>query len=177
MDGAKTHALVRSTGRDRSEWFALLDEWGAHGREFREIADWLTGTHALSRWWAQKLIVEYQQDRGLRIPGVRSDGTFEVTASKTVAVPVDVLFDAFVDARRRRQWLLDEEMSLRTSQAGRTARFDCDDATRVSVEFTDEGPKSTVAVVHQRLTGADEAQSRKARWKERLSDLKSFLES
>src|SRR3990170_8584032 len=99
IDMPKTDALVRSTGQDRAEWFALLDEWGAGGREFREIADWLTSEHAVSRWWAQKLIVEYEQERGLRSPGVRPDGTFEVTASKTVAVPVDRLFDAFVDSR------------------------------------------------------------------------------
>jgi Domain of unknown function (DUF4287) len=173
----KTDALVRSTGRDRAEWFALLDEWGAGGREFREIADWLTSEHAVSRWWAQKLIVEYEQERGLRSPGVRPDGTFEVTASKTVAVPVDVLFDAFVNPRRRKKWLPDNKMSLRTSQSGRTARFDCDDATRVNVEFIDKESKSTVAVAHQRLVGADEARTQKALWKDRLSDLKSFLES
>src|SRR5687768_10137378 len=32
-------ALRRSTGRDRGEWFAVLDEWGAGGRPYREIAD------------------------------------------------------------------------------------------------------------------------------------------
>ena len=61
----------------------MLDAWGAAGRPYREIADWLTGQHDLSNWWAQKLIVEYEQARGLRPPGVRPDGTFEVSASKT----------------------------------------------------------------------------------------------
>jgi uncharacterized protein DUF4287 len=58
--------VQRSTGRGRGEWFALLDAWGASGRRYREIADWLMGEHDLSRWWAQNLIVEYEQARGLR---------------------------------------------------------------------------------------------------------------
>jgi hypothetical protein len=173
------NGVQRATGRDRDAWFALLDEWGATGRPYREIADWLTGEHDLSKWWAQKLIVEYEQARGVRPPGVRRDGTFEVTASKTVAVPVERLFDAFVDTRRRRKWLTDGRMSLRVSQPGRSARFGWEDgSTLVSVEFAGKGPtKATVAVAHQKLPDADEAEVTKARWKERLADLKSFLES
>ncbi len=91
-------ALRRSTGRDRGEWFAVLDEWGAGGRPYRDIADWLMGEHGISAWWAQKLIVEYEEARGLRDAGVRPDGTFAGGASKTIAVPVQRLFDAFVDA-------------------------------------------------------------------------------
>jgi hypothetical protein len=175
----KMDGVQRATGRGRDEWFALLDEWGAAGRDFREIADWLTGKHNLSRWWAQKLIVEYEQERGIRPPGVRPNGTFEVSASKTMAVPVKRLFDAFVNARERKRWLTDGRMSLRTSQAGRSARFDWEDgSTRVNVGFSDKGPsKSAVAVAHERLADADEAETTKAMWKERLAELKSFLES
>ena len=39
----------------------------------------------------------YERARGLRAPGEHADG-FAVTASKTVGVPVERLFDAFVDA-------------------------------------------------------------------------------
>ena len=129
-------ALRRSTGRDRAEWFAMLDTWGAGGRPYREIADWLTGEHGVSSWWAQKLIVEYEQARGLRDAGVRPDGTFAGGASKTIAVPVQRLFDAFVDADLRERWLPGVVLRERTSQAGRSARFDWDDdASRVNVTF------------------------------------------
>ena len=175
---ASAETVRRATGRDRDEWFALLDAGGMAGRPYREIADWLTGEHDLSKWWAQKLIVEYEQARGLRDPGVRPDGTFEVGTSKTVAVPVETLFDAFVDTRRRRKWLTDGTMSLRTSQVGRSARFDWEDgSTRVNAGFEDKGPsKSTVAVSHARLADPGEAEKTKALWKERLAGLKSFLE-
>jgi uncharacterized protein YndB with AHSA1/START domain len=176
---AQTAAIVRSTGRDRAEWFRLLDEWGATGRPYREIADWLTGEHGISKWWAQKLIVEYEQERGIRPPGIRHNGTFEVGTSKTIGVPVADLYLAFVDGRRRKRWLTDGTMKLRGSIEGRTARFDWGDgSTRVNVTFEDRGSgKSLVAVTHEKLPNAKQADATKAQWKERLASLKSCLEN
>lgn len=171
-------ALRRSTGRDRGEWFVMLDTWGAGGRAYREIADWLTGEHGVSPWWAQKLIVEYEQARGLRDAGVRPDGTFAGGASKTIAVPVQRLYDAFVDASLRERWLPGVALRERTSQTGRSARFDWDDgASRVNVTFAalDDG-KSQVAIEHDHLPDARAAAERKAFWRERLGVLKSVLE-
>lgn len=175
----KMTGVRRATGREREEWFALLDKWGARGREYRDIADWLMGKHDLSRWWAQKIIVEYEQDRGVREPGVRRNGTFEVGASKTVAVPVAQAFDAFVNSRRRKRWLTDGAMSLSDSKQHRVARFEWEDgSSRVNVSFERKGPsKSTVTVSHDRITGAKTAEATKARWRERLTDLKTYLES
>ena len=171
-------ALRRSTGHDRGEWFAMLDTWGAGGRPYREIADWLTGEHGVSSWWAQKLIVEYEQARGLRDAGVRPDGTFAGGASKTVAVPVARLFEAFDDTTIRERWLPGAVMRVRTSQPGRSARFDWDDgASRVNVTFAALGDgRSQVAVEHDHLPDAQAAADRKAFWRERLTALKSLLE-
>lgn len=176
---AKVTGVRRATGRERDEWFSLLDRWGARGRPYREIADWLTGKHGVSKWWAQKLIVEYEQERRIRDPGVRRNGTFEVGASKTVGVPLQQAFDAFVNTRLRKRWLTDATMSLTDSRPGRSARFLWEDgSTRVTVSFLDKGStKSTITVSHDRITGAKKAQSAKARWRERLVDLKSYLES
>lgn len=171
--------LRHATGRDREEWFAVLDAWGAPGRPYRAIADWLTGEHNMSNWWAQKVIVEYEEARGLRDPGVRRDGTFEVSASKTVAVPVERLFAAFADAELRNRWLPGAALRERPSQAGSSLRFDWEhDGTRVVVSFTASGEsKSQVAVQHEHLPDVTSAQERKAYWRERLAALKTELES
>lgn len=176
---AKPATVRMATGRDRDEWFALLDKWGAPGRPYREISDWLTGKHAISRWWAQKLIVEYEQERGLRSPGARRNGTFEVSASKTLAVPVGDLFDAFVNPRRRNSWLTDGKMKLQDSTARRSARFAWEDGeSRVKVDFErKDSTRSTVVVAHDKLTKAGDAQEMKTRWRERLNELKAYLES
>jgi Domain of unknown function (DUF4287) len=176
--GGSGEGVRRATGRDRGGWFAVLDAWGAAGRPYQEIAAWLTSEHGLSSWWAQKLIVEYEQARGLRAAGVRPDGTFTVGASKTVAVPAERLFAAFVDAEVRDLWLPGAVIRERTSQPGRSARFDWDDgATRVNVSVVAAGEaKSQAAVEHERLPDAQAAEKAKVYWRERLEVLKTVLE-
>nr|WP_042178209.1 DUF4287 domain-containing protein [Kibdelosporangium sp. MJ126-NF4]CEL13048.1 hypothetical protein [Kibdelosporangium sp. MJ126-NF4]CTQ98735.1 hypothetical protein [Kibdelosporangium sp. MJ126-NF4] len=169
----------RAAGRDYEEWFALLDQWGAPGRPFREIADWLENEHALSAWWAQKLIVEYEQARGLRPPGARPDGTFTVGASKTMGVPVERLYRAVTDPQERQRWLPDVVLRERTSRPLRSVRFDRDgDGTRVSVTFDAKGDgRSQVAVEQELLPDPATAQQAKVFWRERLADLKTVLEN
>ena len=176
---AKDETVRRATGRGQAEWYALLDKWGAPGRPYREIADWLTDKHGVSKWWAQKLIVEYEQDRGVRKPGVRRNGSFEVGASKTVAAPATRAFEAFVDGRRRKKWLPEPKLRLSDSQRGRSASFDrTDDGSRVTVDFIAKGAgKSTVSVSHKRLADARAAEATKTMWRERLTELKAFLEA
>lgn len=170
--------LRRATGRDYDEWFAVLDEWGAPGRPFREIAGWLRTEHGMSAWWAQKLIVEYEQARGLRPAGVRPDGTFTVGASKTVGVPVERLYDAVVRPELRRRWLPGTALRERTARPHRSAHFDwTGDGSRVHVTFEAAGAhRSRLAVEHERLPDLEAAERGKAFWRDRLSALKSDLE-
>lgn len=169
----------RVAGRTYQEWFTLLDRWGAPGRPFREIADWLEGEHVLSSWWAQKLIVEYEQARGLRRPGVRPSGTFTVGASKTVAVAVERLYAAVVDPGERERWLPGAAMRERAVRPGRSARFDwADDGSRVNVAFeAKDDTKSQISLEHERLPDAETAQRTKTFWRERLAALKAHLEA
>jgi hypothetical protein len=66
----------------------------------------------------------------------------------------------------------------RTSQPGRSARFDWDDgATRINVSVAAAGEaKSQVAVEHERLPDMQAAEEAKAYWRERLDVLKTVLE-
>jgi hypothetical protein len=166
------------TGKTWSEWFGLLDRWGGADRSHAEIAAWLRAEHGVSGWWAQSVTVAYERARGLRAPGQQRGGLFEVTASKTIAVPVDRLFAAFADEDRRGRWLPGAELRERTSQPGRSARYDWQDgSTRVNVYFAEKGPaRSHVAVQHVRLASADAAEEAKAFWRERLAALKQALE-
>jgi uncharacterized protein YndB with AHSA1/START domain len=168
----------RATGRGWDELFSLLDAWGAAGREHGEIAAWLADEQGVDAWWSQAVTVEYEKARGLRPPGGGRDGTFEVGASRTVAVPVERLFAAFVDPDLRRRWLPGDALSERTSQPSRSARFDWEDgATRVTVVFTAKAEaKSQVALQHDRLPDAEAAERTRAYWRERLAALKALLE-
>jgi uncharacterized protein YndB with AHSA1/START domain len=169
--------IEEATGKKWDEWFSILDRWGGRDKKHAEIARFLSREHDVAGWWAQSITVGYERARGMRLKYEHPDG-FAISASKTVAVPIDVLFDAFVDDDERTEWLTKGTMSLRTSQPWRSARFDWEDgSTRVNVGFVDKGPsKSTVALSHERLTDADEAETMKAMWKKQLAELKSYLE-
>jgi uncharacterized protein YndB with AHSA1/START domain len=171
-------ALRRATGRDWDAWFAMLEEWGAAGREHGEITAWLADEHGIDSWWTQTVTVEYERARGIRALGSGRDGLFTVSVSKTVAAPVERLFAAFADADLRGRWLPDAQLRERRSQVGRTARFDWGDGTtRVNVFFTAKGEgKSNVAVVHERLKDPQAAQEMQAFWRERTAALKALLE-
>ena len=80
--------IRRRTGRGWEEWLDLLDEWGAVERSHKEIAGWVSEQEGTDGWSAQAVTVSYERARGMRAVGERPDG-FSVTASKTVAVPVD----------------------------------------------------------------------------------------
>ncbi|MGP3982912.1 hypothetical protein [Streptomyces sp. KR80] len=169
-------ALKSASGRDYPEWYALLDEWGAPGRPYREIADWLTG-QGMSDWWAQKVIVEYEQARGIRKPGARQDGTFSGGASKTLAVSARTAFDAVTKAEVRRRWLPEPELTERTSNPTRSVRFDAADGTRVNVTIDADGDaKCRVAVEQTHLLDADVANDARAQWRDRLTALKALIE-
>ena len=176
---ATSDAVIREkTGRGWEEWFDLLDEWGAADLPHKEIARRVAaelGIESLA-WHAQAITVSYERARGLRAVGERADG-FAVTAQKTITVPVERLFDAFVDGSRRRGWLPEDELRERTASKPRSVRFDWGDGeTRVNVTFEKRGDaKSTVAVEHARLADAGEAERMKSFWRERLNALKSQL--
>jgi hypothetical protein len=171
--------IRRRTGRGWEEWFDLLDEWGALERPHREAARWVAAQLGIDplAWAAQAITVSYERARGLRAVGERADG-FAVTVSKTVAAPVERLYDAFVDESLRARWLPDGTLRERTATRPRSARFDWGDGeTRVHVTFVAKGPeKSTAAVEHRRLADAEEADRAKARWGERLAALQAQLE-
>jgi hypothetical protein len=166
-----------ATGRTWDAWFSLIDRWGGRERKHKAVAAFLVEEHEVPGWWAQSITVWYERERGLRLKHQQADG-FTIYASKTVAVPVDVLFDAFVDARKRRKWLTDGTMRLRTAQANHGARFNWGDGTtRVVASFESKGAsKSVVAVAHEKLADPDDAEVAKAAWRERLSRLKIVLE-
>jgi hypothetical protein len=174
-------ATIRErTGRGWEEWFDLLDEAGGTEMSHREMARWLAereGEHVLA-WNVQAIVGSYERARKGRQVGEHEDG-FTVTASKTVAVPVETLYAAFVEPAQRERWLPDGDLRERTTIAPRSARFDWGDgATRVHVAFAAKGDaKSTAALSHERLPDGAEAERMKAFWRERVAGLKEVLES
>jgi hypothetical protein len=171
--------IRRRTGRGWEEWFDLLDDWGAAERSHREIARWVAEQQGVVplAWNAQAVAHSYELARGLRVVGEHADG-FRVSATKTVDVPVERLYDAFVDESLRGRWLPDGDLRERTATKPKSARFDWGEGdTRVHVTFAPKGEeKSTAALQHVRLPDGGEAERMKAYWRDRVATLKEVLE-
>jgi hypothetical protein len=185
-DGAQPPPLVASderirqrTGRGWEEWFDLLDEHGATELPHREIARWVAEQLGIGPlvWEAQAVTMSYERARGLRVVSQHADG-FAVTVSRTVAAPVDRLYDALVDETLRRRWLPDGELRERKATRPRSAHYDWADGTsRVHVVLDAKADgRSTAALRHERLADAAEAERIKTYWRDRMGALKTQLE-
>jgi uncharacterized protein YndB with AHSA1/START domain len=171
-------ALEKRTGKRWREWFAILDRAGANKLPHKEIARWMDDHYPeIGGWWCQTITVGYEQARGLRRKHEKPGG-FEVSGSKTIAVPLAKLYAAWEDVRVRARWLPGEKLTVRKATKEKSMRITWSDGTSsVSVNFTPGGPgKSKVAVQHGKLPNARAATEKKAFWSERLGALKALLE-
>ncbi len=152
---------------------------GRGGTVHRETARWLAEQQSLHplAWNVQAIASSYERARGLRERGEKDDG-YAITASRTVGVSVERLYDAVVDESLRARWLPDGQLSERTATKPKSARFDWDeDQTRVNVTFLAKGEnKSTIALEHRRMASATEAERMKNYWRARFAALKGELE-
>ncbi|GAA2815410.1 DUF4287 domain-containing protein [Saccharopolyspora taberi] len=175
-DRVSEDALTDRTGRGWDDWFALLDAWGGTGRNHTEIAAHLRDEHGVDGWWAQTVAVAYEQERGMREAHQQADG-FTVNASKTINADAAAVHLAVTDDRKRRDWLADAPLRLRTARAPKSARFDWGDHARVNVFVVARGEsRCSIQIEHSRLESADDVEPTREYWRARLDDLKSRLE-
>jgi len=115
----------------------------------------------------------------MRAPGQRADGTYSVTASKTVNVPIETLFEAFTDEHVRERWLGEYEFDIRTARPAKSVTANWEDTTtRLNLGFNAKGDnKSMVALAHERIADPKHADELKAFWREQMNLLKKLLES
>ena len=176
LAGITDEAMIRGTGKPLSEWFPLLDAWGASEHKHTEIARWLVNEHGVPGWWAQSVTVAWERARGIRVLHQDPAG-FSISVSKTVAATAERVSDAWTDASLRSAWL-HAPIRLRRSTRGRSARFDWDEPpSLVGVMLFAKGDaKTQISLGHEKLPDAEAADRLKLMWRERLSALKAVLE-
>ena len=171
-------AVTARTGRNWAQWFKLLDAAGAKQLDHRGIVALLSTRYDVGSWWRQTITVEYERARGKRLVHQRPTG-FEVSASKTMPVPISLLYLAWTDAAARRRWLAGVPMTIRGATKNKRLRITWDrDDTRVEVAFYARGGgKSQLTVQHGRLPNAAAAAKTKAYWKGRLGKLVDIFDA
>ena len=176
LAGTADATIKARTGCTWDRWVFALDHYGAEHMTHREIAALVSAKYKVNGWWAQTVTVGYERIKGLRARGQRRDGTFEANKSRTYAVPVTTLYNAWSDARLRGRWLDDTIGKVRTQTAKKSMRLDGPDRTVIAVGFMSKGrSKSAVAVQHSRLRDRDTANRLKQYWAERLAALGELL--
>ena len=135
--GISSDAVHAKTGKTWSEWIALLDRGGAADWPHKEIATHLSEQHGCPSWWCQMITVGYEQVKGRLVKNQRCAGDFSTSVSKTIAVPIAVLFASWNDPKKLAKWLPDGvNMTIRRATANKSKRITwIDGATNIEVSF------------------------------------------
>jgi len=170
-------AVKEATGRQWNEWAELLDGNGARELTHKEVVA-IVAAEGLSSWWSQMVTVTYEQMRSGRKRHQKADGSYSASVSKTIAAPVDVVFAAWENARRRAKWLQEPKITIRKSTPPKYMRITWSDGkTSVDVGFVAKGEtKSQVAVEHSKLAAKKDVAAKKKLWSEALGRLKEQVE-
>lgn len=172
--------VVAKTRKTMAEWFDVLDKKGAKKLDSHGIYGLvmsIDGLKPLGEWNCGLLSTSYQWDRGLRGRGEKKDG-FEIGVSKTIAVPVEILYTAWLDVSLRKKWL-NEKITITKSTENKSVRvLWSDDSTRLSIDLYTKGDgRSQMVVQHLKIPNSEIAAQMKEFWAERLNTLKGILES
>jgi hypothetical protein len=171
-------AVKAKTGKTWNGWFKILDKAGADKMPHKEIAEHLHDSFGIPGWWSQMVTVEYEQARGLREKHQRASGLYDISVSRTLAVPVGTLFDAWHNEVKRNRWLPKTPITIRKATKDKSMRIAWKDGkTSLEVNFYGKGAgKSQVVVQHSKLPDAKAAVKMKAYWSKALDGLRVLLE-
>jgi hypothetical protein len=176
LAGRSDAILKERTGCTWERWVKALDRSKAYTWPHRDIAKHVQERYKVPGWWAQTVTVGYERIKGLRAVGQRRDGTFEANKSRTFAVPLARLYQAFEDGRVRARWLPNVDLTVRTATRDKSMRITWPDRTSLEVGFMAKGSrKSQVALQHTKLPEKAAATRMKQYWAQRLDDLAEVL--
>ena len=168
------------SGKTWRQWFELLDAAGAEAWDHKTTVAHLREGYGVPHWWQQTIAVSYQRARGLRDKHEQADG-YEIQRQKTVRVPAEAAYRAWLDEELRRRWLPEADKARPRSVREKPlfVRLDWPDGrTRVLLGMRPKGPdKCDIGVQQSKLPSADEAERAKEFWAEKLTVLKGLLEA
>ncbi|MFN0205290.1 MAG: hypothetical protein ACKVS6_03120 [Planctomycetota bacterium] len=175
--GMGSEAVQKKTGKTWPEWIKALDREGCAKSSHKEIVAIIDKKFGLDPWWQQMVTVGYEQLKGLRAKHEKPDG-FSAGVSKTINTPVDNIYNAWSDAKKRRAWL-PENIEIRTATKNKSLRIKWPGGkSSIDVNLYSKGEaKTQVTVQHNKLLNANETNQMKMFWKAKLGGLAAQFES
>ncbi|MBN9152258.1 MAG: hypothetical protein J0H56_12695 [Micrococcales bacterium] len=144
--------LAAATGRVRADWHAVLDAAGAREWEHPKIAAWLQSEHGVEGWWAQGITVGYEQAIGRRLPGQTADGTFAVSATKSIDGSRAENLDAILETLTA-HW--GSPASVTPASLYSTARWKIAGETVVAAVSEPKSGKTSISLTRSRIADGD----------------------
>ena len=176
--GMSDETMRAKTGHVWKDWVRIIDDAGGRSMNHTRRAAMVNEAHGVDGWWAQCVTTGYERITGLRARNQRMDGSWEANKSKTYALPIGELYEAWSDAKFRRRWLDDQTVKVRTANAPKSMRLQFPDGTIAAIGFWQKGEKrSSVSVQHTKLTDQESVERMKGYWKERLDALAELLQA
>jgi len=174
LAGMRDETIAAKTGCTWASWVRTLDKLGAASMTHPEIAALVHERFKVSGWWSQTVTVGYERIRGRRSRNQVARGDFTVSKSRTFAVPVATLVQAFAP-KARAQWL-GAEVAKERKTTTKVVRWIEADGTWADVFLLPKGTsKSTANAQLSRLSSSEHLESWRARWAERLQALAEWL--
>jgi hypothetical protein len=182
--------VMKATGKELHEWFAILDEHEAHDLPHKDIARLLTSEYAVPGWWSQNVTVEYEKHIGRRETGQSQSGEYEATATRTLAGTMDEVLDGWIErlpsvpgAAAFDGVEFTGPPSVSRTEKWRYWRVSLADGSRVTVTISEKpggvakaggpaaagGPASLLAVTSSKLPTREDGARWKAFWRAYLA--------
>jgi hypothetical protein len=175
-----TSAIGKGTGRSWEAWLAFLKSIDAETLSHKQIAERVAATGDATGWWSQSIAVAFEQSIGRRAPGQDNDGTFQLSASRTLPGTMDealVAWTALVGERREFGGVA-VTRGPETSRSEKFCYWRCAlaDGSRVSMSFYEKSAgRASIGLGHEKLVSASDVERWRAYWKALLKELRGSV--
>lgn len=174
--GANIPALERASNVTWADWLELFAGANAASLSHAEIA-----AIALTRmptalenpeWWAQMATIAFEQHAGIRRPGQSADGTYRVSASRTITGDRDTAIERWAELALDTNFLGAERSEPRRSRTDKRTFWRSNltglGKLEVAAAAKDE-TKIIVTISHEGLPAESDVERWRAFWKEQLA--------
>lgn len=172
-------AIEKATGITWDGWLEYLEGADAENLTHKAIAELVhekLKDQESGGWWSQGVTVAYEQHIGRREPGQQNDGSYEVSASKTVDGTIDEALQRWIhltaDQTEFNGVALEKPATWSVTEKWRNWRVGLVDGSRIVVGIYQKSPeKAALGLAHTKLKSTEDAEAWRLFWKTFLEGL------
>jgi hypothetical protein len=169
-------AVKARTGKNWTQWFAILDKAGAKDMKHAEIAKYLREKQNVPSWWNQMITVCYERAQGVRAVHQSSAGHFNASCTRTIEASISDVYRAFADNKVRASWLAGDKLKISSTRENKTIRGAWGAKSRTAISLIAKGAGRTqISVEQTQLADAQDVARAKEFWSRRIDRLREKL--